>query len=99
MKTLTTINGRIPLWDYALALAWEKPLAGHGFFAARFLLLDRFTWAGTAHNAFIDVLLTTGVVGLILLIAFTSYVAARGRRHYGLGIMCAAPSGVRRATS
>ena len=77
MKTLTTINGRIPLWDYALALAWEKPLAGHGFYAARFLLLDRFTWAGTAHNAFIDVLLTTGVVGLVLLIAFTSYVAAR----------------------
>ena len=80
METLTTINGRIPLWKYALELAWEKPLAGHGFYAARFLLFDRFSWAGTAHNAFVEVLLTTGGVGLILLIAFISYVAVRALR-------------------
>jgi len=90
---LGTLSGRLPLWEFALQQAWEKPIAGHGFFSSRFIVMDRFAFAGTAHNTFIDILLTTGIVGLILLAVFSWYVVRGGwmlknRMLIGTSIFC-----------
>jgi len=37
-------------------------------------LTREFPWAGHAHNSFLEVLMTTGLVGLLILLAFVFYV-------------------------
>jgi O-antigen ligase len=51
-----------------------RPILGTGYFASRYLLIKEFPWAGHAHNSFLEVLITTGLVGLLILLAFVFYV-------------------------
>jgi hypothetical protein len=67
-ESIATLNGRIPLWRFALAqpdspLEW---LTGFGYSASRSLLLPYVEWAGTAHSAWMELLLGVGVLGLAL---------------------------------
>jgi O-antigen ligase len=76
-KDYITLNGRTDLWEYAIQLIQARPLHGYGYFASRFVLLDAFFWAGHAHNSFIETTLSTGVVGLCFLLAWTGYLAVQ----------------------
>jgi len=66
----TSLNGRTSLWSYALQLFRERPLVGYGFNASRFRLLEPFPWAGQTHNAYIEIILTTGIIGGVLALLF-----------------------------
>lgn len=77
---ISTLNGRIPLWTYALESFGQRPIEGHGYYASRFILLPAFPWAGQAHSSFVEVLLTTGVLGFTLLVAFCVYLVSLCRR-------------------
>jgi O-antigen ligase len=73
------LSGRLPLWQTLLPHAAERLWTGHGFGA--FWTPDRFSevyaavrWSAVvAHNGFLEELLATGLVGLLLLLAFWTY--------------------------
>lgn len=62
-----TLNSRTELWTKALGYIAQQPIVGNGYYSARYLLMRDFTWAGHAHNSYIEILLTTGLIGLIVL--------------------------------
>ncbi|MFO0928102.1 MAG: O-antigen ligase family protein [Gemmataceae bacterium] len=68
-ESLTSLTGRTALWDAIWVEIWQSPLIGHGYFVtSRKGLLD--VWSGpanrSAHNVFLQVQVTTGLVGLLL---------------------------------
>jgi O-antigen ligase len=64
--TFTTLNGRVPLWHLALNSISGRWMTGFGYGAARVILFQRVDWAGEAHSAWIELLISTGMVGLAL---------------------------------
>jgi hypothetical protein len=71
IQSITSLSGRIPLWEFALGqfgtvLDW---LVGFGYGSARVLLIPTVPWAGSAHSTWMELLLGTGVVGLLLVVA------------------------------
>ena len=76
----TTLTGRIPLWNYLFSAYIDKrPLTGYGFNAFWYVKSHQETTqlaAGypdtiiIADNGFLDILVNTGYVGLILFLLF-----------------------------
>lgn len=92
-----TLTGRTDLWNILIPEFLDRPLLGHGFAAFwNPVNLDRMEGAVgfpvvSAHNGFLEELLSTGTVGLLLFVAFWVYViflaTNRGRRGEPLGWM------------
>jgi O-antigen ligase len=76
---LATLNSRVPNWLFALDIAYDNAVLGVGYFASREYLINFFTlnhaWGGLAHNTYIEIFLTTGILGLLLLVSFVIYGA------------------------
>jgi O-antigen ligase len=76
LDDLLLLDGRIPLWQTLWLSVEQHPLVGHGFGAfwnpTRFDdIYHEVGWhAVVAHNGFLDELLGTGVIGLLLFLAF-----------------------------
>jgi O-antigen ligase len=85
-ERLTTLTGRTFLWPRIWASFLESPVIGHGYFVtSRTGLLDVPEWYRppanrTAHNAFLQVLVSTGVVGMALFAWGLARVVGRGVR-------------------
>ena len=62
-----SLTGRTELWTAAAAVARDHWLIGLGYQASRTALLNIYTWAGYAHNAFLQTVLDLGVLGGLLL--------------------------------
>jgi O-antigen ligase len=71
-----TFTGRSAIWEFALAAVAEKPITGHGYAAFWDDVTARQTaqgaeWATTAahsHNSYLDLAVTIGLPGLVLVI-------------------------------
>lgn len=74
VEQLESLNSRTNVWDAALELVKESPLTGRGYAAARGVFLDRFGLGG-AHNAFIEVAVNSGLIGLAALVALLGLAA------------------------
>ena len=90
---LFTLNSRTELWSKTLTYIVAQPLLGTGYFGSRYLLLKDFSFAGHAHNSFLEVQLTTGLIGLLFLCAFVGWLAkeiftTRNVLLIGLAIYC-----------
>ena len=68
LEQLQTLNSRTTLWAEAIAVVGENPLLGRGYFSAREIFLETIGLGG-AHNAYIEVLVSAGAVGVVLLAA------------------------------
>lgn len=66
-EQLSSFTGRIDLWKTVLGIVSARPFHGYGYHGSRGLLLDEYSWAGYAHNAFLQTLLDLGVIGTGLL--------------------------------
>ncbi len=79
-----TLTGRTDIWPIVLDAVWQKPLLGFGYYAATadFMRPLLVAWVGSAavdaHNGYLDVLLGTGIVGLVSLLFCISSVLVRG---------------------
>jgi O-antigen ligase len=62
-----SLTGRTELWTAAADVAREHWVIGLGYQASRSALLNIYTWAGYAHNAFLQTVLDLGLVGGLLL--------------------------------
>lgn len=91
-EQLASMTGRTELILEALPLLWERPLFGHGYLAARSLFLDIAWGAGEAHNAFLEVMVSTGIVG-VALISFVLLRVLQVQRHLARSRGWAAPFG------
>lgn len=67
-EQLASLNSRTLLWEQAFELAGERPLYGYGLTASRGLFLDTIGLGG-GHNAFINLLVDTGVLGVLAWLA------------------------------
>jgi O-antigen ligase len=78
-EVFTTLNGRVPLWNIAFEELADagRWLTGFGFGSARVLLFARVEWAGTAHNAWIELLLGVGIIGCAVVAVAIVSIAAR----------------------
>jgi len=68
VESITSLSGRIPLWEFAIGQfdTVQHWLGGFGYGSARVLLIPTAPWAGSAHSAWMELLLGIGVVGLLL---------------------------------
>jgi O-antigen ligase len=69
LETIGALNGRTELWDAVLVEIGRSPVMGHGYFVTSASgVLD--VWEGpqnrTAHNVILQVVSTTGAIGLVL---------------------------------
>jgi exopolysaccharide production protein ExoQ len=67
-RRLATLNSRTTLWSEAWVFIREQPLYGWGLGASRGLFLESIGLGG-AHNAVINTLVDTGIVGCALWLA------------------------------
>jgi hypothetical protein len=67
-ETITSLTGRIPLWEFAIGQfdSVQEWFGGFGYGAARVLLIPSVPWAGSAHSTWLELMLGIGVVGLLL---------------------------------
>jgi O-antigen ligase len=63
---LFSLSGRVDVWDYSLELVRLRPFVGYGLASARDLLLPVLNLRG-AHNSFVELLLSGGILGLTLM--------------------------------
>jgi O-antigen ligase len=76
---LSTLNGRVPLWDNLLTLSETSPWIGMGYFASRTYGLEDSDWAFSAHNTLLDSFFSLGFVGLFqvgmfIVFSFTLFI-------------------------
>lgn len=71
--TLASFNNRMPLWELAGRRLIERPALGWGLGSTRVLFLEAWGGGG-AHNAFINVAVETGLVGLALWLSFVGAI-------------------------
>jgi O-antigen ligase len=74
-KDIDTLSGRTELWWDVVLLVQKHWCIGVGFYASRYFLLNTWDWAGHTHNSFLEVALSTGVVGLVICTLFVGHVA------------------------
>jgi O-antigen ligase len=96
--TTQSIDGRAPLWQLLVGFVAERPVLGYGFGAFWNPSYMAYVWdvvhwqAVIAHNGFLDEVLATGAIGLVLFLAFWLAgigLAARASRHpFGLLVLC-----------
>ncbi len=79
LKNLTSLSGRLPLWNAIYPYIELNPILGYGFGAFwnpehldQILTLSGWH-AVVAHNGFLDEILATGMIGLALFLAFWIY--------------------------
>lgn len=68
-----TLSGRTFIWLESLEAFYQQPVLGYGMGGFYMLLEQGYVtsdWTASAHNAYLEVVLSTGMVGLILLIIY-----------------------------
>jgi len=78
---ITSFTGRTEIWNAVLKLSAAEPWMGYGYASSVFVLPQHASEVGFAtshaHNVFLQLLLTTGVIGVALFVL--SYVAVMAR--------------------
>ena len=71
---LLSLTGRTELFGIAYDLFLERPWLGYGFLSGREVFLERVPWAGEAHNMFVEVAISLGLIGLLLYVALFAWL-------------------------
>jgi O-antigen ligase len=74
-ENASSFDGRADLWKKAIELLPTVPILGYGFEGDRMLMLKVASWSGSAHNSYLEVALSSGLIGFIGLVIGLSSVA------------------------
>jgi O-antigen ligase len=77
---LLTLTGRTGLAEGAWPTIADHWLFGSGYLAARSLFLDIAFGAGESHNLWLEVVVSTGIIGLVVVLALLARLL-RAQRH------------------
>lgn len=77
---IMSFSGRAPLWSLSLDLLADSPIVGFGYGSSRIVLIEAFPWSGGAHNLWLEVALSLGTIGVLLVTGLLLWSLARGRR-------------------
>lgn len=81
---ISSLSGRIGLWEGVWKLFLERPWLGYGYQGSRAFLLAVAPWAGHAHNALAQASLDLGIAGTVpVCIALGSLFSPRFLRRGG----------------
>lgn len=74
VSELTTMTGRTTIWQFVWGEIQKEPLLGYGFASTKYTIplgyRDYWGWTtASAHNMWLQVWMTTGLVGVVLLAA------------------------------
>ncbi len=61
---LTSVSGRDQIFREASRLFGQAPLTGHGYLSGRSIFLAKIPWAGESHNVLVEIMVSTGLLGL-----------------------------------
>jgi O-antigen ligase len=78
---ITSLNSRTDVWAQGWELFRQRPVFGHGYMSARGVFLQNFELGG-AHNAFMEVIVNSGLFGVFWWAAML-YVAFRAAGRLG----------------
>jgi O-antigen ligase len=87
-ESVNTLTGRLPLWRDVVLAVERRPVMGHGFggfWGAKNILWisERNGWhIPHAHNAYLDLMLGVGLIGLTLYLAWVLATAAAATIRY-----------------
>jgi exopolysaccharide production protein ExoQ len=73
LDRLASLNSRTDLWGYAFELFPQHPLYGFGLTASRGLFLDSIGLGG-GHNALVNLLMDTGILGALTWLALLATI-------------------------
>lgn len=79
VEQLSTLNSRTNLWSYAFERFGQHPLYGFGLTSSRGLFLDSIGLGG-GHNALVNLLVDTGLIGVLVWLALLVWVLITARR-------------------
>ncbi|MEM7208439.1 MAG: O-antigen ligase family protein [Pseudomonadota bacterium] len=85
-----TLNNRVPLWIKSSEFISDSPFFGVGYFSSRYFLLEHFAFAGHAHNSYVEAALTTGIIGLGLMLIILFYaliIAIKSKDAFLMGML------------
>jgi O-antigen ligase len=71
-----SLTGRTMVWEFALGEFAKSPWMGCGYGCSRWVMEHNFFPTHSAHNQLINIMLTTGMLGGLLLVAQTFVLAA-----------------------
>lgn len=76
---LASLNARTDLWEHAFELVAQHPLYGYGLTASRGLFLESMGLGG-GHNALVNLLVDTGLLGALLWLALLAGIGIAASR-------------------
>jgi O-antigen ligase len=92
---ITSATNRTIIWSTVLDLAAERPLLGYGYGSGTFVLPAKSDVIGfpvtQAHNAFLQVLLVSGIVGLFFfttMLLIKLYYALKQKDQLNIAFLC-----------
>jgi hypothetical protein len=86
IEGITSLIGRIPLWGEAIDVLSDanRWFVGFGYGSARVILPKFVDWAGTAHSSWVELLLSIGIVGPLLLATDVFFVLRHASSRYSI---------------
>lgn len=76
---LASLNARTDLWEHAFRLVAEHPLYGYGLTSSRGLFLESMGLGG-GHNALVNLLVDTGILGALAWLALLAGIGITAAR-------------------
>ena len=70
-EEITSATGRTRIWGVAAELIWRSPIIGQGFASSQHILSnhpDLFVAAAHCHNWYLEMMFSTGLVGMLVLL-------------------------------
>ncbi|MBI1758333.1 MAG: O-antigen ligase family protein [Actinobacteria bacterium] len=69
-RDLGELDGRVPVWTFALDQlgGWQDWIFGVGYASIRVLVYPTYKWAGSGHNAWVELLVDVGIPALLAMI-------------------------------
>jgi hypothetical protein len=88
-QTVLNLNGRLGLWTVALHQLHTPGqwLFGYGLSSSRVLLANNVAWAGDAHGAWVELVVSLGLLGVALGVALVATLAVRLLRSASRGLL------------